>query len=72
MNTQTSFLQEDNGNYSLIRLIPFILCLTSVIFGILAVLLDSYLASDLATTFLTASCGSLAAKVIQKPLEDKV
>lgn len=69
MNNQVSFLQEDNGNSSLIRLIPFILCIASVIFGILAIILDSQLANDITKAFLTAACGALAAKVVQKPFE---
>jgi hypothetical protein len=71
MNIAT-FLQEDNRNYSLVRLIPVTLCLASIAFGALAIFLDSPLASDLAEAFLAATCGALTAKIIQKPFEEKL
>ena len=68
----STFLQEDNGNSSLIRLIPLILVITSVILALLAVIFSSSIAAELSKVFLAATTGALITKVIQKPFEEAV
>jgi ABC-type methionine transport system permease subunit len=63
------FLQDSEGNSSLVRLIPFILCLASILFGLIGVLTHNELGTDMAQVFLAATTGGLVAKVVQKPFE---
>jgi hypothetical protein len=69
----SNFLQEDNGNFSTVRLIPIVSLFFAFILAILAINMGSTIALDLAKTFLIyGTGGGLVAKIAQKPMEEKV
>lgn len=66
----SSFLEEDNGTSSLIRLIPFILTIACIAFGFLGIVLKEELAIELSQSFLVAITGTLGVKAYQKQYEE--
>jgi len=64
-----SFLTEDNGNKSSVRLMCFITLAAAVIFGICGAVTGGETAQELACTFLVVAFGG---KVAQKPFEEKL
>ncbi|ELS01185.1 hypothetical protein Xen7305DRAFT_00008870 [Xenococcus sp. PCC 7305] len=66
---KVGFLQEDNGNYSQMRLMCLLSLFAAIAFGGVAVMKDSHIGTEMAVLF---AIGAFAPKALQKVAEQNM